>query len=213
MRYLTTAFLTLALAGPAAASDRLQSFATTYPAAGLKGVELAAGVGSVEFQSDPGAEVGVEVDVVARRFAGRTDRRGRRLLDELELHAETRNGVLTVRLLPEQRGRREFNEEWIVRLPPELAVSVKLGVGDVRILDMTGDVDVSLGVGDVSIEGAHTVVGPIRASCGVGNVMVRTPEGRERGSGFIAKSLNTSGTGNSSVSVSVGVGDVSVRLR
>ena len=213
MRILTTTVLTLAVAAPAAASSRLQSFSASHPAAAVHSVAVAAGVGSVEIQSYAGDEIVIEVDVVARRFGGRTDRRSQRMLDELELQAEVRGGVLNLRLLPEQRGRREFNEEWVVKLPAEIAVSAALGVGDVRILDMTGDVEVKLGVGDVSIEGEYAAVGPIRANCGVGNAQVRTPEGRERASGFIAKDLATSGRGESSLRVSVGVGDVSIRLR
>lgn len=213
MRILTTTLLTLAVTVPAAASDRLQSFAFTHPAAAIRSVELAAGVGSVEIQSHPGDEVAVEVDVVAKRFGGRTDRRSRRLLEEMELQAEVRGSVLSLRLLPEQRGNRDFNEEWVVKLPPETAVTVKLGVGDIRVLDVEGEVEVKLGVGDVKVEGEYSAFGSIRASCGVGDVQLRTPAGRERGSGFIAKDLAATGGGSSPLRASVGVGDVSIRLR
>lgn len=213
MRYVLTTLLTLALAGPAAASDRLRTFSSEFPAAGVRAVEVAAGVGTVEIQAHPGGAIATDVDVVAKRFSGRGDRRTRRLVEDLALSEELKGDVLVLRLLPEQRGRTEFNEEWVVKLPASLGITVKLGVGEIRVVDVSGDVELKLGVGDVTVEGEFSAFGPIRASCGVGDVAVRTPAGRERGSGFIAKDLAAQGEGTSTLRAAVGVGDISVRLR
>jgi hypothetical protein len=134
-------------------------------------------------------------------------------LDAVQISAEMRGSTLVLRLNPEQRHDLELGEDWTVRLPARLAVRVKLGVGDLTVLDLTGEVRAEVGVGDVKIDGTYDSFGDIHASCGVGDATLRTPAGRNEGDGFIAHTLRASGPGKSDIDVSAGVGDVTIRLR
>ncbi len=53
----------------------------------------------------------------------------------------------------------------------------------------------------------------MHGNCGVGDVSLRTPDGREQGDGFIGHTLNAKGPGKASIHASAGVGDVKIHLR
>jgi hypothetical protein len=181
-------------------------------AKGITEVVIHAGVGDVEVISDPGSQIIARVELRPKHF-GIFSRHSDPEIERLALEPEVSNGTLTLRLKPETHGDRGFAESWTVRLPASLAATVKLGVGDVKVLDLTSDVEVQLGVGDVTIEGQFASFGRVHANCGVGDVSMRTPDGREEGEGFIAHTLNAKGPGKASIRASAGVGDVKIRLR
>lgn len=209
MKRLLIALLIVA-AVPALAAER--SFDFTRPGEGIVGVTVQAGVGEVEVIGDGGAGITARVEVTSKRGSFWSSHRSREI-DALELGSEVRGNTLHLRISPDDRDGRDFIESWTVHVPSRLAAEVKLGVGDVRLLDVTGDLTVSAGVGDIRIESSYAMFGSIQASCGVGDATLRTPEGRDEGEGFIAHELHGKGPGSSTIRVSAGVGDVTIRLR
>ncbi|HUK14194.1 MAG TPA: hypothetical protein VLW17_12905 [Thermoanaerobaculaceae bacterium] len=210
MKNTTIALAAAAVASIALGADR-RTLELTRPADAVQTVEIQAGVGDVDVSSGPGDTVSIHVEVRPKGAhfwsSNRTD------LDALEVAAETRGSTLVLRISPERRHDLEIGEDWTVRLPARLGLRVKLGVGDVHVLDMTGDMKAEVGVGDVKIEGSYDAFGDVHASCGVGDATLRTPAGRSEGEGFIGHSLRASGPGKADIEVSAGVGDVTIRLR
>ncbi len=201
------------LAGTAAAGETLKTLSYTSPGAGLKAIAVTAGIGEVEVLGVSGSDVVISIDL-ARKGGGLFGSRPTpHELDAIEIAARVEDGELTLHLLPEHRGDAHLAERWTVRVPAALAATVTLGVGDVSVLDTSGDVRVKVGVGDVRIEGVFSAVGDVRAAAGVGDVTLRTPDRRNEGTGFIGHTLSGHGPGTSTVRADAGVGDVTIRLR
>ncbi|HPC83994.1 MAG TPA: hypothetical protein P5234_11650 [Thermoanaerobaculaceae bacterium] len=209
MRALAIPAVLLVLAVPAAAGERVLDLSRSLD--GIAKVVVAAGVGEVQVTGDaPGDTLEARVELSPK--SGFWGSRSRRAIERAELVATVKGDTLTLRVTPRESDHG-FGEEWTIRLPARLAVSIDLGVGDVSVADTRGDIDVNLGVGDVRIESEHRAFGDIRASTGVGSATLRTPEGRESGEGFVGQSLRGRGPGGSVIKVSIGVGEAEIRLR
>jgi hypothetical protein len=185
----------------------------TQPAATLTGIRITAGVGEVEVLGDNGSDIRARVEVKPKHVglfgSGPSDRE----LSGLTIASSTSGGTLVLRVAPDGGGDRTFSETWTVYVPNRFAASVKLGVGNVTLLDLTGDLHAELGVGNVKIEGSYAAFGDVHATCGVGDASLRTPERHDEGEGFIAHRLNAQGPGKNAIRAEVGVGDVTIRLR
>ncbi len=212
MRRLALALVAL-LAAAAAAGETLKSLSYSCPGAGIQAIAVKAGIGDVEILGAAGSEVVVTVDLTRKGGGLFGDRPTPRETEAIEIDPRLAGGELTLQLKPEHRGDAHLSERWTVRVPAALAAKVDLGVGDVSVLDTSGDVKVRVGVGDVRIEGAFSAFGEIRAASGVGDATLRTPEGRTEGTGFIGHTLSGHGPGTSTVRADAGVGDVTIRLR
>lgn len=212
MRRLALAVLALLVAGIALGEDTTRTLTFSKNAEGIQAVVLEAGVGDVEIVTSRDSGVTAEVTLSASKKSWGASR-ARRELDALELDAEVKAGTLHLRVSGDRSGDHNYGEDWSIQVPATVSVSVELGVGEVKILDVTGDIEIELGVGDVRIEGAYAAVGRIHGSCGVGDVDLRTPEGRHESEGFIGHSLSASGPGTNEIHVKTGVGDVNIRLR
>ena len=207
------AFIIATLLATAAGGETLKSLAITRPAAGVTAVQVKAGIGDVEITGDGNSEVAVSVRLTTRGGGMFGNRPSTSELDAIEIDQQLVGGELTLSLRPERRDDSHLSERWTVRVPAALAATVKLGVGDVRILDLSGDVSAKVGVGDVRVEGLFRAFGPIRAASGVGDVTLRTPDGHTDGTGFISHTLHGRGPGRGELEAKAGVGDVTIRLR
>ncbi|MBZ5588270.1 MAG: hypothetical protein LAO05_06885 [Acidobacteriia bacterium] len=212
MRRLVLALATW-LAATIAAGETLKTLNLSRPAEGLTTVALKAGVGDIQIQADPGDQITVRVEVKSKDGFFSSDRQARREIESADIQAHVSGSELMLSLTPEHRDGGHWVEDWTVRLPAASGVSVKLGVGDTTVLDLTGDVRVEVGVGDVRIEGQYQSFGDLHAACGVGDVNLRTPSGHDEGSGFISHTLKAQGPGRALVRAHAGVGDVRIRLR
>ncbi|HVN76910.1 MAG TPA: hypothetical protein VMT19_11370 [Thermoanaerobaculaceae bacterium] len=201
------------LAATVAAGETFKTLTMSRPAEGLASVTVKAGLGDIEVDGDATNEVVVRVEVKAKEGFLFGDRQARRDAEAAQIEARVSGGELTLSLGPEEHGDRHWSERWTIRVPPGFSVSAKLGVGDVTVFDLTGDVRAELGVGDVRVEGTYQSFSDIRAECGVGDATLRTPSGRENGEGFIGHALTSHGPGKSSIRVHAGVGDVKIHLR
>jgi hypothetical protein len=209
-RHLILVFVFL-VAGAAAAGAEHVTLDYSKPAQGITRVVLEAGVGDVEIIGDGSSTVTARVDVSPKgsHFWNHHDED----LTGLQIESELRGSTLSLRVGHDRHEDHAWSESWTVHVPNRLAVKVELGVGDTKVLDVAGDVDVEVGVGDISVEGEQSSFGTVHASSGVGNASLRTPQSREDGEGFIAHSLRSSGPGASQIKISAGVGDTEIRLR
>lgn len=206
-------FLAASLVTTAAAAATVRTLEHSQPAGTLTAVHITAGVGEVEVLGDPGNEIRVRVEVKAKHAGLFGSRASDSELESLAIEPSSSGGTLTLHIAPERDGDRNFSETWRVYVPSSFATTIKLGVGDVTVLDLTGDVAAELGVGDVKIEGTSIAFGDVHATCGVGDASLRTPERHEEGEGFIGHHLTAKGSGKGTIRAEVGVGDVTIRLR
>ncbi|MGE5236081.1 MAG: hypothetical protein ACM3O7_07025 [Acidobacteriota bacterium] len=203
--------LSLAAALPATAAS-LRTLSYSHPSQGVRAVVLEAGVGDIEFRATDTGDIRAEVEITAKGgswFGGVSEKE----IDALTIKAELRGDTLYLALGNAPSHDRKFGEDWSIQLPRPLAASVKVGVGEVRVLDVAGDVSVKAGVGDIRIEGEQASFGSIHAEAGVGDVELRTPEGHREAEGFIGHSLSANGSGKSLIEAKAGVGDITIRLR
>ncbi len=205
--------LAAALVATAASGATLRTLEHSQPAGGVTGIKVTAGVGDVEILGDAGNEIRVRVEVKAKHTGLFGSHASESELASLAIEPTLSGGILSLRVTPERDDDRNFSETWRIYLPGALAASVKLGVGEVSVQDLTGDVRADLGVGDVKIEGTHAAFGDVNASCGVGDATLRTPDRHEDGEGFIGHHLSAKGPGKAAIHAEVGVGDVTIRLR
>jgi hypothetical protein len=200
------------IATPAGAASA-RTLEHSQPAGNLKGIRITAGVGDVEVLGDAGSEIRVRVEVTPKHVGLFGAHPSDRELAALAIEPSSSGGTLSLRVTPDGTDEKNFSEKWRVYVPSAFAAAVKLGVGDVTVLDLSGDLDAELGVGDVKIEGPYASFGDVQASCGVGDATLRTPDRHEGGEGFIGHHLSTTGPGKGAIQAKVGVGDVTIRLR
>lgn len=102
--------------------------------------------------------------------------------------------------------------ELIVEVPRGMAVEVDMGVGELVVRGVDGDLEMNLGVGEVDVRLPRQDIGNVDLEVGVGELTLDA-DGRSRnGAGFLGHSLKWSGSGRKRVAVECGVGEVSVRL-
>jgi len=212
MRRLALALATWLVAA-AAVGETLKTLNMSRPAEGVVSVTVKAGVGDVRIEGDAQGEIVVRVEVKSKNGFLFGDRQLRRDAEAAQIEARVSGDELVLSLGPERHGDSHLVEHWTLRVPPSFSASAKLGVGEITVLDIAGDVGAELGVGDVRVEGTYQAFGDVNAACGVGDASLRTPSGREQGEGFIGHTLTAHGPGKSAIRAHAGVGDVKIQLR
>jgi hypothetical protein len=100
-----------------------------------------------------------------------------------------------------------------LELPRSLAADVEMGVGDLVVEGVEGDLSIELGVGDVDVAVRESDVRSVHMAVGIGDATLDHGGRHQRISGFIGKNVRwNEGPGNSRVNVEVGVGDATVRM-
>jgi len=209
VRGIVIAAIAISCAIPALAAEERRTFPVEQPADGITRLVIDSGVGDIEVVGSDVTTITGSVEVTAKKAS----QRKRNLLEKLELDVRRAGNTLYLELKGDEDDHHDWGEEWVLSVPKPVALSIDLGVGDVTARDLAGGVEVDLGVGEVTIEGEQAAFGRIHADCGVGDVELRTPEGRQRGDGFIGHELRASGTGKAAIDIDVGVGEVTIRLR
>ena len=210
MRRLAILACSLLFASATGAGERSKAFTLALPGEGITEVVIEAAVATIDVTGADVTEISGDVELTLDRDEW-SSRRAEKLLAEATLEKDVRSGALHLRL--ERPDNDEQSEEWTLRVPRSVAVTIKSGVGDIRVLDVTGDIEIDAGVGDIRIEGDWAAFGPVGATCGVGDITLRSPEGRDSGEGFISRRLSVRGPGKATIEVEAGVGDIEMRLR
>jgi len=133
---------------------------------------------------------------------------GRKDIDNVELEVDRNGEQLKLRL-----DDNDIQQEWVVRLPAHLAVSMDLGVGEVEFTDFANDLNLELGVGSMQLNVADNVdFESIHLNAGVGDTSVRSfDNGSDSERSFVGADSWYHGDGEFVVEVEVGVGDARVR--
>lgn len=197
----------VAAAGPA----MLTTDPHVYPVTAKHRVHLEFPVGELRVIPTNGSKVELLIRVKCR---GRSEERCEELANELVLRSDDRDGLLHLKLEDYPKWHsRGFSVHAELRMPRQLPLELDMGVGELDIAGLEGELDVDLGVGDADIRTTRSTTGHVMVDTGVGDASIRGADGEAQRSGFIGSHASwRAGSGKSTVRLHVGVGDATVRL-
>lgn len=200
------------LAAPAAEAAMLTTDPHVFNVTANHRVHLEFPVGELKVIPSDGSKVEFHIRVKCR---GRHEDRCEEWANELVLQSDDKNGTLHLKLEDYPKWHRSggFSVHAELYVPRKLPLEIDMGVGELDLTGLEGDLDVDLGVGDADIRTSRRAAGHIMVDTGIGDAEIRGTDGEAQRSGFVGSHASwRSGTGKSTVRLHVGVGDATVRL-
>lgn len=205
----TSRLFTLVLAGTsllfsvavsAASSKRIER---SIDASDLDHIDFDVSVAEMDIQVYEGDTI--EIDIQIREDRGWWPF-GRGDVDDVELEVDYFSGGVDLRL-----DEDDIEQDWWVRIPVHLAVSMEVGVGDIDFSGLNNDLQMELGVGSVRIVVADTDFESVQVSTGVGDSGLRGfGDSTDNERNFVGADSHYFGSGDYQVNVEVGVGEARV---
>lgn len=204
------ALASLAAHGPAHAAvleTDTQSFAVTRQ----HRVRLEYPIGELRVIPSDDSRVRFDLRV---RCRGRSEERCAELANELRLESDDTGNTLSLKLEGYPRWlRKGFTAMGELRVPRALAVRIEMGVGQLEIEGLEGDLDVDLGVGQAELRLPRARMREVSVDTGIGDASIRGGGAETASSRFLGTRVSwTQGRGPSEVRVHVGVGEGTIRL-
>jgi len=112
-------------------------------------------------------------------------------------------------------GASKLKVDATIRVPMGHPLYIEMGVGELEIEGLPGDIDVELGVGEIDLRLPEASLRSIELSAGVGDASIRGASGRSQSSRshLVGSEVEWhDGSGDARVTAEVGVGEVTVRL-
>jgi len=182
-----------------------------YGTADIDTVSLDISVAEVEIRGVSGDQLSASVEITCSAWCGE---RCRRRAQDIELDSKVRGDKLILELEGYPKSSKGLSIDILIEMPRNLDLSADVGVGEVSVEGLEGDIDLDLGVGEIDVEGRLSSFGEVDLESGVGEVELRADGHRFEGSGFISQDLRWhEGSGSSEIRADCGVGEVTVRLR
>lgn len=169
-------------------------------------------VGELHVKATDGDEVRVELQVRCRRGStAECQEKTRRL----RLEHTNEKGYLRIQVEGYPKFETKgFTLEALVLVPRGLSTKVDMGVGELEVDGLSGDLDVELGVGEATILAPRASVREVTVEVGIGDANVRSNGNRSSSRGFLGREVKwNEGTGTSRIELSVGIGEGDVSLR
>lgn len=135
---------------------------------------IEAGLGSVKLLGHAGPEIRVEVTLAPRTEGTAIDDPSRIAAAIKAATLERVQGEGNVRfavVYPLTITYGTVEERWHIEAPVSIGARVQMAVGDLRVEDIRGGVDLTLGIGDIGID---VPGGDMRANLSVGNIVATT---------------------------------------
>lgn len=202
-------------AAPALADDdvTVRTDSAALPVQGARLLTLEVPVGEVTVTAG-------DVDRVEARLEVRCDRGSRRCREkaaDIRLRSQRSGDDLSMEVIgfPRHNGGKSLHADVEITVPRALAVRIEMGVGELEVRGVEGDVDVELGVGEVRVLVPESAVAEVTVDVGVGEANLRPRPKGTRSSRFLFLGNEIDwdgGSGRSSISVELGVGEADVEL-
>lgn len=196
---------------PAGADEIVRAFKQQIPVGGAEKISLDFPVGEVHVEGWAESKVDLNVKIECDRPTTRCQE----IAKELRLVYDNSGDRLKVEIKnwPKFGGPKGLQVEAHIRVPRELALSADLGVGELEVSGIQGDLAADLGVGEVSVTLPREAFGSVNLDTGVGEANLVVDGRRYQSAGLVAKEVRwTKGSGRSGVTVDCGVGEIDVRL-
>lgn len=206
-------FLGIALATPGLASAQLRTVEHAWAADGLREVELDVSVGEVTVRGTTGDRVEIRVGVgcdedgwgssSCPERAGDVDVTDRRGDGRLSLEVDG----------PGIWGSRGLHLDVELLIPSRLALRLDMGVGELEIVDLEGDVAVDMGIGEVSLRMPEAALESLSLDTGIGESSLRAPSRNEESAGLFTRTIDWRvRRGHARVRIELHIGEIDVRL-
>ena len=197
--------LGLAVSMNALASADCRTIEQEFDAAKLEKIGVDVRVGELRVTASDDDKLHVAVEVCERRgwFGWRRHKAADATLD---VDDDEESIALAIK-------QKHYTEDWTVRMPAAAALDADVGVGDVTIEGLQGDIRLDVGVGDAEIRGKAADYGRVSGDAGVGDVHVSSDSGESHTErALVSDSVNWIAGGKSSISADLGVGDADITL-
>lgn len=208
--WLALVVLGVIAVAPPARAVLLEADTKSYPVTANHRVRLEFPVGELRVVPNDDTHVRLSLRVKCRGGTERCEERASRL----EIESSDKNGVLKIKVTGFPKfNNGGFNLIGELQVPRAIALDLEMGVGDLNIDGLEGDLDVELGVGDADIYAPVAKTRSVEIDTGVGDASIRGAGTRTSSRGFIGRSTAwNDGPGRSTVRLNVGVGDATVHL-
>lgn len=206
--------LILPSALPASAEERgtVRTIRQTFPVTGIERLALDLSVGEARILGEERGDIQAVFELRCKPKRKRCADRAR----DVTLEGSTRSGRLALELRGfHGRARRDLTFSGVVRIPAGIALGIDMGVGELTIEGLTGDVDAELGVGEMNLRLPFDAIRSVSLAAGIGETSLHLPVGRhtsERSHLVGSETDWREGPGQANLDAEVGVGEVNVRL-
>lgn len=206
-------FALLLVPAPAAARDEVvRTVQESWDASALTSLYVDFPVGELAIEGTDGDRVEVEL----RLECGEDGWRSSRCNDHAEDIALEADGDDRLNLSVDgysRWGNAGLELHMTVRVPRRLGLAVDMGIGELNVTDMRGDVTVDMSIGEVGVRMAADDVAEVIMDAGIGESSLRAPDVRRGASGlFVSETSWKDGPGEARVRVDLGIGEIDVRL-
>ena len=211
MRPAALSLVFLAIAAPASAGQTLQAQTKAWTVSPDTRLKFDFPVGELRVEASDDSRVRLELLVKCRSAS---DERCERFVDNLRLEVDQTTRELSVKV----KGYPKFNThninlQGVLQVPRGLAVELDMGVGDLEVEGLAGNLEVDLGVGEADLNLVASSYRSASVEVGVGDATLRAQGKRRSSSGFVGRSVSwNEGGGSSRAKLHVGVGDATVRM-
>jgi hypothetical protein len=198
-------------AAPAGAKEIVRSFRQQIPMGGASRIHLDFPVGELRVEGWDNRQVDLDVAIACEGGTSRC----RKVAQDLRIVYNTAGGQLEihVRDWPSLGAVRGLNVIATVHVPRTLTLRADLGVGEMTIQGIAGDLTAKVGVGEIQATLPKEAIGSARLDAGIGESSLVAFGRRYSSSGLISRKLTWDrGTGHSRVKVDCGVGEIHVTL-
>ena len=206
--------LVAAVSPPLLADEVVRSEGAAWPPQDARRVSVDVPLGEVRVVGTTDGAV----DARLRLTCDRDTARCREQAARVHLRPRRSGSTLELEVVGMDRGRRSGaspTPHLELRMPAELGLQVELGVGEVDVRGLEGDVEIELGVGEVRVAMPEAAVADVSLDVGVGEAsLLPRPQGT-RSSRFLFLGNEVDwreGSGTARVTVEVGVGEATVKL-
>jgi hypothetical protein len=166
-----------------------------------------------ELRVIPTDDTNVQFDIRVR-CRGRAEEDCEELANRLVLDSHDSGHTLSLKLENYPKWHNKgFTVIGELRVPRAQALRVEMGVGQLDVDGLQGDLDVDLGVGEADIRTPRASAANVSVEAGIGDATIRGAGSDLESSRFVgARATWSRGNGKSDVRLHVGVGDATVRL-
>ncbi len=203
----------VAIALPASADDEIvRSFKQQIPVGNAEKIALDFPVGEVTVEAWDNPQVNLEVKIACKEGSGRCRESAKAL--RLVYNGSGDQLRVQVKNWPKMSGNKGMHVIAKISVPRDLPLSTDLGVGELNVEGLTGDVSLDLGVGEVNVTLSKESVRSVSLDTGIGEASLVAGGRHYESAGLIAREIKWhEGKGNSRVSVDCGVGEIDVNLK
>jgi hypothetical protein len=181
----------------------------TYPVTSKHRIRLEFPIGQLRVEPTDDSRVRFEIRV---RCDGRDEDRCEELANQLTLDSDDTGGTLHLKLNKFPKWHNHgMKVMGTLSVPRSLAIDIEMGVGELDIRGMEGDIDVDLGVGEVDIQASKTQANRVSVDSGTATPSAAVAAARACAASSARTPSGPTATGRSSVHLHVGVGEATVR--